>query len=81
MSNAKIISIMDHEVARSRAQIDETLTRLQLHLSVELADIRDYMGAMDETVRIFRKEIDELREDVDKLREEMKQGGGLPLVK
>jgi hypothetical protein len=40
MSDAKVVSIVDHEIRRSRAAIDETLTRLQLHLSTELVDLQ-----------------------------------------
>ena len=56
MSNAKIISIIDHDIARSRRAIDENLTRLALELSVELANIN--------------KALDALREEIEKLKRE-----------
>jgi hypothetical protein len=82
MSNAKIISIMDHEVRQTRTTIYKMLTRLQLDLSTELVNL---------SVKVMQ-----LRADVDTLmlrqyvhpslpQDErsriVEQGGGLPPVK
>jgi len=56
MSNAKLISMIDHDIARSRRMIDQSLTRLALELSIELEKVNNV--------------IDELRKDVDKLKQE-----------
>ena len=62
MSNAKIISIVGHEVTRSRAELTRDLSNLALSIADELRDIE---------ARLTR-----LRAEVDKLQQE--QGGETP---
>jgi len=55
MSNMKIVSIVDHEVTRSRAAIARDLSNLALSIADELMDI-------DRRLAKLRAEVDKLQQ-------------------
>ena len=67
MSNAKVISIIDHAVAQARREAADALAHT-------VADLVNVTSAIAHEVMEVRHDVSRLREDVDKL----KQGGGSP---
>jgi hypothetical protein len=54
MSNGKIVSLVDNQLAKSRQEIGKTLARLQIELSVEMGNIKVAIAEL-------QREIDRLK--------------------
>ena len=54
MSNGKIVSLVDNQLAKSRQEIGKTLARLQIELSVEMGNIKVALAEL-------QREIDRLK--------------------